>query len=268
MNELGIGELSQRESVVMSDVDYYRHKYKDIEKQSDGSVVTVGFVSPVLEVFENYRFVLLQNSETIHLKQGWKYRPDYVSYEYYGTTNWWQLLMWINNVKSIEYFDKDTIVVPDVEVIYAIQNDVYQANSYTDLNEDDKFRKITSALYINPRSNIGDPNAIIDVNKTTKELTEPEEDSDSLIFCREKFVMDIPILRLKYVDLKNEPIEKSIRVISKCKPNLCYNKHYILSNSETGRNRISWDPDVVQNAGLLFKLRENDILEVQYAKKQ
>ena len=32
------------------------------------------------------------------------------------------------------------------------------------------------------------------------------------------------------------------------------------------KKRVTWDPEVIHNAGLLFKLHENDILEVEYVK--
>lgn len=256
----GIGEYAYRESVIASDVDHYRHKYRDIEKQTDGTSVSIGFVSPVFITWEEYRYVLLQHSQKIHLKHEWKYRPDYVSYEYYGTTNWWQLILWINNVNAIEYFNHDEIIVPDIDSVNAIQNEVYSHNSYIDINEDFRQTPVNSALYISPLDNL--PDHEVSSPATAAELLQEEEEES--IFQREKFTMDIPILRLKYVDLKHPPVESSIRLIAKCKPNLIFKKHYDLISDGTELKRITWDPEYISNGGLLYRLKENDILEIQY----
>lgn len=266
MMENGIGAYAYSQCVVPSDADHYRNKYRDTEKQTDGTVIAIGFVSPVYKTWEEYKFVLLQNSIKIHLKTEWKYRPDYVSYEYYGTTNWWQLVMWINNCNCLECFDMDEIVVPSIDSVYKVQNEATSNNSYIDLNEDYKQKEVKACLYINPINNINDVE--IDANTTISELQE-EKDDDKCVFARETFVMDIPTLRLKHIDLKTEPVENSIRLVAKCKPNIVYKKHYLLKKNESGlNNRLSWDLDDVQVGTLLFKLKENDVVEVQYVKKQ
>lgn len=278
MNEPVIGAryISKLRSVDSSDVDYYRYKYRDTEPQYDGSVVNVSFVSPILLTFEKYRFVLLENSKKIISKPQWKYRPDYVSYDQYGTVSWWQLIMWINDVKSIEYFDKDEIIVPSADILaQTIEAEAYSNNRYIDLNEDHMIQKVHVTLYRTPIDNIGHSQFTIDSSPTARELTKSELDGNetqnsyTTVFCRQVFTMDIPTLRLKYVDLDDVPEENTIRLIAKCKPNLIYNKHYTVMDTPTGeRKRISWDPSVVQNSGLLLRLKENDVLEIQYVKKQ
>lgn len=261
----GIGKESGSMSSISSDLDLYRYKYKDNEPQIDGSVVDVAFVSPIFSVYERYRFYLLANSKTIELPSKWRYRPDYVSYEYYGTTAWWQMLMWLNDVKSIEYFIKDKIIVPDSGAVAQIELQAYNnSNGFIDINEDDKHNKTLFTLYTPPNNNLR--KIANNFGSTTQsELIESEVRDTQ--FCREVFNMDIPTLRLKYVDLKNEPIETSIRVVANCRPNLIYGKHYkLVKDSEDKMIRITWDPATIDNAGLLFKLKENDSVEIQYVR--
>jgi len=44
-------------------------------------------------------------------------RPDYVSYDYYGTTNLAFLIMYINNCTCALEFTKDVILVPDLDIV-------------------------------------------------------------------------------------------------------------------------------------------------------
>lgn len=267
----GIGEESQSRCNVPSDCDNYRFTYKDYEQQINGTRVDVSFVSPVFSTWEKYRFCLLQSSKKVQMTDRYKYRPDYVSYDNYGTTNWWQLLMWLNDVKSLEYFDTEEIIVPTIEAISKVTDACYDAGGYIDLNEDAKHKTTLYTLFKNPVDKLNQisESEVLSNSGTSNTLNELLKQEEDTVFCREVFTMTIPILRLKYVQLSNEPIEKSVRLVANCRPNLIYGKHYqLVQNNDKSLNRISWDPNVVQNAGLLFKLRENDVLEVQYVKKQ
>jgi len=264
----GIGSESSGMICISNDVDFYRYKYRDYEQQLDGSKIHVSFVSPIFSVFEKYRFYLLQNSVRVPLDKKYWYRPDYISFMYYGTTAWWQLVLWLNNVNAIEYFTIDEIIVPVPEAIDTLQQEAYTSGDYIDINEDEKHNVTLFALYKPAQSNIIDLKKSFSGSSTLSKITEPIEEEDT-IFNRDIFEMTIPILRLRYVDLKRIPIEKSLRAIAKCRPNLIYGKHYTLTESEDGKkNRITWDPKVIENAGLLFKLQENDVLEIQYVSKE
>lgn len=261
---IGIGQESSIMTSTASDIDLYRYKYRDFEKQIDGSNVDISFVSPIFSVYENHRFMLLANSTIEQMTPRWKYRPDYLSYDKYGTTAWWQMLMWLNNIKSIEYFTEDTVIVPTSDAVAKIEQEAYLSGGYIDINEDEKHKKTLFTLYINPTSNIekiknsGAQSTIDDlVNITDKEKE----------FNREVFDLTIPMLRMRYVDLQYEPIEDSIKMVANCRPNLIYNKHYkLIEDDNKEKKRITWDPDIIDNAGLLFKLKENDTLEIQYVR--
>lgn len=262
----GIGHEAGVMSSVSSDVDLYRYKYRESELQSDQSTVDISFVSPIFSVYEKHRFTLLRYSTIEQMTPRWKYRPDYLSYDKYETTAWWQLLLWINDVKSIEYFTKERVIVPSIDVLSAIQNEAYFTGGYIDINEDKKHKKTLYTLYLNPINNLEEiKKSSPPQPNTLKELTKSNSEED-IRFVREVFNLTIPMLRLRYIDLKSVPVESSIKMIANCRPNLIYNKHYkLIEDNNKARRRITWDPEIINNAGLLFKLRENDSLEVQYA---
>lgn len=98
----------------------------DIERWGDRFKTGSGlytFPSPSLTAIDNNLFYLLRNSSTLNFESKYRYRPDYLSYDQYGTTILWELLMYLNGVFSIEDFDLDTVVVPSMEsIIYSLQD--------------------------------------------------------------------------------------------------------------------------------------------------
>ena len=81
------------------------------------------FPDPNLETIDKNLFYLLKNSEEVGFELKYKYRPDYLSFDYYGTTILWQLLMYVNGVFSLEDFDLQTVVIPSMDaIIFALQD--------------------------------------------------------------------------------------------------------------------------------------------------
>ncbi len=83
---------------------------------------------------------LKYNSQTINMIQRYMYRPDYVSYDYYGTTVLAYMIMYINDVMSVTQFNIQNIIVPNASTVSKVlsQNKVNTsdinpvvANSYT-----------------------------------------------------------------------------------------------------------------------------------------
>jgi hypothetical protein len=81
------------------------------------------FPSPSLETIEKYVFFLLRNSGIEKFTPKYKYRPDYLSFDKYGTTVLWQLLLYINGVPSVEDFDIKEVVIPSVQSIIEMNKD-------------------------------------------------------------------------------------------------------------------------------------------------
>lgn len=94
----------------------------DFEKQSnrlktDNDYFT--FPDPNLETLEKYVFYLLKNSEEVEFDGSrYTYRPDYVSYDFYGTPSLDKVIMFVNGITTVENFiGLTTIVVPSLEAI-------------------------------------------------------------------------------------------------------------------------------------------------------
>ena len=78
------------------------------------------FTSPNLWTIEKNLFFLLRNSNQEDFEQKYKMRPDYLSFDKYGTVILAQLLMYVNGVMSLEEFSLDTVVIPTFQSIMDI----------------------------------------------------------------------------------------------------------------------------------------------------
>lgn len=83
------------------------------------------FQSPTLETIEKNYFWLLRNSKIKKFNQKYRFRPDYLSNNEYGTPMLWQLLLFINSVFSVEEFDLAEVIIPPLEIIMEITKDNY-----------------------------------------------------------------------------------------------------------------------------------------------
>lgn len=249
-------------STLNSDVDRFRDRYHTHEDQINDRRISISFVSPTIFLYDVYRFYILQNCTKKPLPVKNKYRPDYVSYEEYGTTNWWTLILYINDVPSIEQFDKEEILVPSLDCIYRLEEISSKNRTDRSFNDDDKADKTTPLLYTLPVQHT--------ISETVNELKKPVESitTENDRFKREQFVMDIPTLRLRYIELEHEPIDDSIIMVIRGKPNYTYGKHYsLVTGSDNTKKRITWDPRIVTGSGLIFRLKEKDIIQVTYVSK-
>jgi len=260
----GIGEEARIQSTISSDIDTFRNKYSINEQQTDGSIVHVNLVAPAITLFDKYRFYIFQNCSRERMELKYKYRPDYLSYDRYGTTNWWNLILYINDIPTIEEFDLEQVLIPNLDCIgklNEISSDMRELSliNYDELNTTEK------ALLYSYRG------SQLITNKTLEEtVTQLTTSDDSLAnrMKREEFVLDIASLRTRYIDLEYPAVENSIVMIVKGKPNYSYGKHYILTESADKKmNRITWDPKIVSGSGLVFRLKEKDVIQVTYVSK-
>jgi len=83
------------------------------------------FPNPNLGTIDKNLYYLLKYSKEIKFEQKYKFRPDYLSYDQYKTTVLWQLLMYVNNVFSTEDFNLQTVVIPSLDAIINIIQDLY-----------------------------------------------------------------------------------------------------------------------------------------------
>ena len=83
------------------------------------------FTSPEMWTIEKNLFYLLKNSKKIPFEAKYKMKPDYLSYDEYGTTILAPLIMFINNVVSMEEFDLEYVIVPLKEAVVDICKDKF-----------------------------------------------------------------------------------------------------------------------------------------------
>ena len=92
------------------------------------------FPDPNLLTLDKNLYYLLRHSEEVKFEGKYRYRPDYLSYDYYGTTILWEMLLYVNNVFSIEDFDLDTVVIPSLEAVTFVIQDSFQIPDPQDLD--------------------------------------------------------------------------------------------------------------------------------------
>jgi hypothetical protein len=242
-----------------NDLDNFRRYYSLKEETSDETIL-IKFIAPKIIAFEDYRFCLLQNSETKLLSPSQYYRPDYTSFDEYGTPNLWALLMFINNVPTLEDYSLENILVPTPTVISKIATDVVKRNLLTELVPlSDYPPKPTVPLF---------SRQIVMPLLRTQSQSIPLFTPADMYFIRETFTVDVVMARERYVDLQFEPVFESVVLKIKNGLNYLYNKHYLIIRGTSKNNRLTWDPRKILNGiGLLPVLIEGIEFEVSYARK-
>jgi hypothetical protein len=91
------------------------------------------FTSPSLWTIEKNLFHLLRNSTRVTFTPRWYMKPDYLSYDEYKTPILDYLLMYVNNVFTMEDFDLDTVIVPSFSSIISICKDKFSMKSFGEL---------------------------------------------------------------------------------------------------------------------------------------
>ncbi len=119
---------SRQRRLLPIDIGYMGETYKTITE-----IFT--FPSPSLWTIEKNLFYLLRNSVQKIFEQKYVMRPDYLSFDEYGTVSLAQLLMYVNIVSCIENFDLDVVVVPTFQSIVDICRDKFSTKKSEDLTE-------------------------------------------------------------------------------------------------------------------------------------
>jgi hypothetical protein len=232
------------------DIDNLRRKY--VKKDAD---IGVYFVSPYLLGYEKYRQYLLKNSILESLNISYFYRPDYLSFDLYGSTIFWSILLFINNIPCIEEFNVDNIYIPTFDAITLLSNLKENENAVIDLDQ------VASAQPIWPK--------LYQPTDRSKVDSEPiETPSLSLApYKRDQFVINANDLANEYVILTAEPLVES--VVVRLQDQIVvplYGVHYIVKYNDTLlKYLISWsDADTPSGRGMTNIVLLNTVMEVQY----
>lgn len=81
------------------------------------------FPSLTLWTIEKNLFYLLRNSVEKDFEPKYKMKPDYLSFDEYGTVTMASLLMFVNSIPCVEDFNLVTVVIPSFSSIISICSD-------------------------------------------------------------------------------------------------------------------------------------------------
>jgi hypothetical protein len=110
----------------------------DIDRMSDQLVCKnelFTFPSPSLWVLEKNLYYLLKNASQKDFDRKYLYRPDYLSYDEYGTVALADLLMYVNGVASLEQFNLNIVIIPSMSAIVTICSDRYSKKETNEMVE-------------------------------------------------------------------------------------------------------------------------------------
>ena len=88
--------------------------------------IKIGF--PMLRKFEH---ILRKNLIEYNIEESRYYRPEYVSFDLYGTTDLWYLIMFVNNFYRVEDFVGPKIKIPNYDVLSAINSIINDESDIT-----------------------------------------------------------------------------------------------------------------------------------------
>jgi len=119
---------SRQRSNLAIDINFAGDRYR-----TDNGIFT--FPAPSLDMLDQYLYYLLTNAQEKKFERQYVMRPDYLSYDEYGTVSLAQLLMYVNSVPSIEDFDLDTVIIPNMTAITEMLKDKFPNRPVDELTE-------------------------------------------------------------------------------------------------------------------------------------
>jgi hypothetical protein len=96
------------------------------------------FPDPNLKTLEENLYFLLRNATELVFKPRYNFKPEYLSFDVYGTPALSPVLMFVNNIGSVEDFvDLPKIVIPSLDAITTILSDIFPVEDIADLESID-----------------------------------------------------------------------------------------------------------------------------------
>lgn len=100
--------------------------------KTDNNLFT--FPDPNLKTLEENLYYLLRNSTEFNFKPRYNYKPEYLSFDIYGTPALSPVLMFVNNIGSVEDFaNLPKVVIPSIDAITDILGDIFPEEETEDL---------------------------------------------------------------------------------------------------------------------------------------
>jgi hypothetical protein len=254
------------------DIDFFRSRNLLLDMQTG-----IRVISPSFEVYayEKNLFMLLSNSDVKEFDPSWTMRPDYASFDIYGSTVFWHLIMFINNIDCFEQFkDMDEIYAPKYNDILKVIEDkvprreISLINPFYDISNrgmigvyDKKPMDDNELNKIRADDNLG--------NMTDPALPEvPLIPEYQIIETQDVFVLAQQDLDNMYVDISSIPINVSTLELRLDNYSITqkYGYDYMLKQNGSGDlKRISWNPiDCVTSGGMLEVMYIDTVVTVKY----
>jgi len=95
------------------DIDKMAIRYK-----TNNGIYT--FTSPQIKKLESNVFYLLKESKQVQMSREYVYKPEYLSYDEYGTVVLAKVLMYVNGIYTPEEFDLDIVSIPSMSAIMKV----------------------------------------------------------------------------------------------------------------------------------------------------
>ena len=98
-------------SSALQDISNFRYKYIIDGIAFDGLKITI---------FQDYYQYLIANSQYKTLEAKYYYKPEYLSFDEYGTYKFWELLLFVNGCYCLEDFTMSYVYVPYYDAIFEV----------------------------------------------------------------------------------------------------------------------------------------------------
>jgi len=117
---------AKKNKLMPTSLDHMGASYRNVR----GNVV---FPSPLFWLLEKHLFFLKANSTKKIFELKYTMRPDYLSFDEYGTVILAPLLMYVNGIFCTEDFNMNEVIVPKISYISEILIDKFSELSPDDL---------------------------------------------------------------------------------------------------------------------------------------
>lgn len=257
MSSYSIRTEAKMNSNLVSDIDNFRSKYLEYDYETDISCLAPAFEIYSLEV---NKFTLLRDCKLATFKNNWRMRPDYASYDLYGTVIYWPIILFANSVQSIEDFkDFEKIYVPAFSSIMQVLRNKVPSDEIEKIKEPE-ISAFVSYLQRSPMDDLELQKIIAD--SLREDFNAPDTTTSTVpttVIDSQSTVVTPSILALMALQLANVPTHPSETslIINDSEPYI-YDTDYTVKD----QNIISWDPSDVPSTTINPEL--DDVVTVTY----
>ncbi len=123
---------ANRNAKLATNVDVLRSRYVDANDE-----VSVYFPAFEIWSYEQKLFELLESSQKVPYQTRWNQRPDYVSFDFYSTVVYWEVILFVNQINNIEDFmDLDHVFIPSFNKILELVKVKPEESEILNVNEE------------------------------------------------------------------------------------------------------------------------------------